>query len=67
MIKKLIPPERLPEHGIPLGNKQRKRLEDAGAFPRRVQTSARSHAYIESEIIAYAEACIARRDGREAA
>ena len=68
MTRRLIPPERLlPDFGIPIGNKQRQRLEADGRFPRRVPVSARRHAYVEDELLAYAEQCIARRDGGEAA
>jgi hypothetical protein len=62
-IRKLIHPGRLPEFGINLGNKQRKRLEDGGLFPRRVPVSERTHAYVEDEILTHTQKCIARRDG----
>jgi len=61
-MTKLITPDRLPEYGIELGDRQRRRLEDEGAFPRRVRMSARAHAYVEPEIIQHIERKIAERD-----
>jgi predicted DNA-binding transcriptional regulator AlpA len=63
MARRLVTPERLPEFGITTGDKQRKRLEAAGRFPRRVPITARTHAYVEEEILQHAERCIAQRDG----
>jgi prophage regulatory protein len=50
---KLISPENLSAKGIRTSDAQRRRLEDVGKFPQRVQITARSHAYVESEIDAY--------------
>jgi len=50
--------------GITLGDKQRKRLEDQGLFPKRVRTSARTHGYVEEEIDTHNENCIALRDAQ---
>jgi hypothetical protein len=62
MFRRLIAPAMLPSFGINIGNKQRKRLEAAGKFPKRVWCSARKHAYVEDEIIAYGEERIRQRD-----
>ena len=62
MSKKLVTPEALPSYGITIGNKQRQRLEAAGKFPRRVHPTAYTHAYVEDELLAHAEAAIRRRD-----
>jgi hypothetical protein len=62
MFRRLIAPAMLPSFGISIGNKQRKRLEAAGKFPKRVWCSARKHAYVEDEIIAYGEERIRQRD-----
>jgi predicted DNA-binding transcriptional regulator AlpA len=62
-MPRLIASEDLPtKKGIRLKNAQRKKLEDAGLFPRRVQTSERTHAYVEDEIDSHVEAKIAARD-----
>jgi predicted DNA-binding transcriptional regulator AlpA len=66
MARKLVIPERLPEYGIDLTSRQRKRLEDLGLFPRRVPISERSHAYVEEELLALTEAKIAARDEQAA-
>lgn len=63
MTRRIILPERLQDFGIRTGNKQRKRQEAKGLFPKRVPTSARAHGYVEDEIIEYVQQCIARRDG----
>jgi hypothetical protein len=52
-MTKLISPHKLPDHGIDLRDRQRRRLEDAGLFPKRVPLSARRHAYVADEIEAY--------------
>jgi predicted DNA-binding transcriptional regulator AlpA len=64
MSRRLIAPEALPNYGVPIGNKQRKRLEAAGKFPKRVPLTERRHAYVEDEILAYGEARIRLRDGK---
>jgi hypothetical protein len=63
MTRRVILPDRLPDYGIKIGDKQRKRHEAAGLFPRRVPLSARSHGYVEDELIEHIQQCIARRDG----
>jgi len=60
--RKLVPPSRLPEYGITLKSPQRKVLEDAGLFPKRVAMSERTHAYVESELVDYGDSKIAERD-----
>jgi hypothetical protein len=60
--RRLVPPSRLPDYGYTLKSPQRKALEDAGLFPKRVPMSARTHAYIEDELIEHGEAKIAERD-----
>ena len=63
MARQLIASDELStKKGIKLGDRQRKRLEDQKRFPKRVPTSARSYGYIEAEIDAYVEQCIAERD-----
>ena len=62
MSRKLIAPEALPSYGVLIGNKQRKRLEAQGKFPKRVPVTERTHGYIEDEIVAYGEARIRLRD-----
>ena len=65
MARTLIASGDLPARkGITLGDKQRARLEDEGLFPKRVRTSARTHAYVEEEIDEHNEACIAARDAQ---
>jgi prophage regulatory protein len=63
----LIPPDRLPDHGIDLSNSYRLRLEKEGRFPRRVRLSPRRYAYRWDEILAYTAARIAERDAPKAA
>jgi hypothetical protein len=62
MSRKLITPEALPGYGVLIGNKQRKRLEAEGKFPKRVPVTERTHGYVEDEIVAYGEARIRLRD-----
>jgi hypothetical protein len=59
---RLITPADLPRYGITIGNKQRQRLEADGRFPRRVHRTKYTHAYVESELLEFAAACIAERD-----
>ena len=60
---KLILPQRLEfEFGIRLGDRQRRRLEEQGLFPKRVAITGRSHAYINEELAAYVERKIAARN-----
>ena len=59
MTTKLVPPQRLPDFGICLGDRQRRRLEDAGQFPKRVPISGRRHGYVAEEIAAHIERLIA--------
>jgi hypothetical protein len=58
-MTKLILPAKLPDFGIDLGDRQRRRLEDAGQFPKRVPISGRRHGYIAEEIAAHIERLIA--------
>ena len=54
---------KLPEkYGILTSNRQRRRLEEAGLFPKRVPLTARSYGYVEEEIIEYVKRKIAARD-----
>jgi hypothetical protein len=62
MARRLISPDKLPEYGILIGNKHRQRLEDKGLFPKRVHPTAKTHAYVEDEILAHNESCIRLRD-----
>ncbi len=67
MSRRLVSPDRLkPEFGIGLSEKHLRRLEAAGQFPKRVQVTERSHAYVEEELQALIEARIAARDNRAA-
>ena len=59
MTTKLVPPQRLPDFGICLGDRQRRRLEDADQFPKRVAISSRRHGYVAEEIAAHIERLIA--------
>jgi predicted DNA-binding transcriptional regulator AlpA len=63
MARNLIAAGDLPARkGISLSERQRKRLEDRGRFPKRVQVSDRTHAYVEQEIDQHIEARINERD-----
>jgi len=63
MARKLVLPDRLPDYGIELlTERHRRRLEHQGNFPKRVQITGRTHAYVEDEILALAEVRIAERD-----
>jgi predicted DNA-binding transcriptional regulator AlpA len=67
MTRRILSPEQLlKEKGITLRNDQRKTLEAAGHFPRRVPITARTHGYVEEEIDSYLEGRIAARDERAA-
>lgn len=65
MSQRLIPPERLPDFGVVLGNERRKELEAVGQFPRRVMVTERRHAYVEQELLDYAASRIAARDAKQ--
>ena len=65
--QRIIPAGQLPDRGITISNDQRKHLEDAGQFPRRVPVTARTHGYIEDEINRYLDSRIAQRDQSAAA
>jgi hypothetical protein len=65
--QRIIPAGQLPDRGITISNDQRKRLEDAGQFPRRVPVTARTHGYIEDEINRYLDSRIELRDQSAAA
>ena len=62
-MTKLVPPNKLPEFGICLGDRQRRRLEDKNEFPRRVQITGRRYGYVETEIAKYLESKIAAARG----
>jgi hypothetical protein len=49
----LVPPAELPKFGVTPCDKQRRRLESQGKFPRRIQLTARSRAYSEAELLAH--------------
>ncbi len=63
MISKITAAEDLPKFGVVLSDRQLKRLEDAGQFPKRVRLTSRSHGYVTAEIVAYQDQKIAARDG----
>lgn len=65
--RRILSPDQLPNKGITLGNDQRKNLEQAGLFPRRVPITERTHGYIEEEIDLYLESRISARDELHAA
>jgi predicted DNA-binding transcriptional regulator AlpA len=68
MARNLIAAGDLPARkGISLSERQRKRLEDKGLFPKRVQISERTHAYVEQEVDAHVEARINERDNNNVA
>jgi predicted DNA-binding transcriptional regulator AlpA len=58
----ILSPDQLQAKGITLGNDQRKNLEQAGRFPRRVPITERTHGYVEEEIDSYLERRIVARD-----
>jgi predicted DNA-binding transcriptional regulator AlpA len=62
MKRRLVAPSELPSWGVTLSDRQRKRLEDAGQFPRRVPITERTYGYVEDELDALTEARIAARD-----
>jgi prophage regulatory protein len=62
MTRRILSPDDLRAKGITLGNDQRKTLEQAGKFPKRVPITKRTHGYLEEEIDAYLEGRIAARD-----
>jgi hypothetical protein len=62
MARRILSPDQLRDKGITLGNDQRKTLEAAGLFPKRVPITDRTHGYVEKEIDSYLESRIAARD-----
>jgi predicted DNA-binding transcriptional regulator AlpA len=66
-VPRIILADDLPHHGIKLSDAPRRRLEAQCVFPRRVQITARSHGYLESEISEYLASRIAARDAAAAA
>ncbi len=62
MARQILSPEDLKSKGITLSNDQRKNLERAGLFPKRVPITARTHGYVAEEVDAYLESRIAARD-----
>jgi hypothetical protein len=65
MSRKLVSPDTLKQYGITIRERQRRRLEKAGRFPRRVHPTPHAHAYVEDEILAHIELCIRERDAAE--
>jgi prophage regulatory protein len=63
MARQILSPDDLRAKGITLSNDQRKNLERAGLFPKRVPITARTHGYVAEEVDAYLESRIAARDG----
>jgi predicted DNA-binding transcriptional regulator AlpA len=65
-MTKILHPDDLRARGIRYSVSQRRRLEMAGLFPKRIRLggpdSAR-YGYVESEIEAYVKGLIAERDG----
>jgi prophage regulatory protein len=64
---RLILPARLPDHGIDYCDMQRRRLEAAGRFPRRVVLSPRKHGYLYSELMAWIRERLTERDAPSSA
>jgi prophage regulatory protein len=62
MARQILSPDDLRAKGITLSNDQRKNLERAGSFPKRVPITARTHGYVAEEIDNYMESRIAARD-----
>jgi predicted DNA-binding transcriptional regulator AlpA len=62
----LLKPDQLSDLGILINDRQRRRLEAIGEFPRRVQLTARTCGYVKAEIEAYLEKKIAQRDSSAA-
>jgi hypothetical protein len=58
----IVPEDNLPAEGFVIGNQQRKILEQQGLFPRRVQTSARTHGYLKRELREHRRKKIAERN-----
>jgi hypothetical protein len=65
--RKLISSDRLPDYGVTISSDHRKELERQNLFPQRVQVTAKTHAYVESEILQYLDGKIAARDHGEVA
>jgi predicted DNA-binding transcriptional regulator AlpA len=62
MPRLLVAPERLADYGITIGDRQRRRLEAAGEFPKRVALTERTYAYVEAELLEYVERQVRARD-----
>ena len=58
----IVPEDNLPAEGFVLGSAARKNLEKLGLFPRRIQTSARTHGYLKRELREHRRKKIAERD-----
>ena len=58
-MPKLVPTNKLLDYGIDLKHRQRRRLEAANEFPRRIQVTGRRFAYVESEILKFIETKVA--------
>lgn len=65
MSPKLIPAKSLrePPFAITINDRQLRRLEETGEFPRRVKISARRHGYVQAEVEAFIVRKINERDG----
>jgi hypothetical protein len=63
MSIRIIPPAKLPDYGIVTGDRQRRRLENLGEFPRRVPITGRSHGYLETELQDFIAKKVAQRGG----
>jgi prophage regulatory protein len=59
---KVVPYNQLEDYGIVFSRTHIKRLMDEGKFPRPVQVGERRIAWLESEILAWLEARVAKRD-----
>ena len=63
-MKRIIPPEDLPDKGIKYSRTQLWRKEREGTFPKRVQLGGNRVGYVESEIDAWIDALVAERDAK---
>jgi len=67
MTQVLVPPAELPSYGILIGDRQRRRLEAAGRFPRRVAVTEHKHAYVRGELLGFIASRVQARDEAAAA
>lgn len=61
-MKRIIPPEDLPQKGIKYSRSQLWRKEREGTFPRRVQLGGNRVGYVEAEIDQWIDSLVAARD-----